>query len=227
MRSTSLAAATTLAVVFGGACLTDAVVAQENVTIDAQKCQRLKTPEERLACYESQVDAASAHKQAAAPPAPAPTPTGPAAPDAARAATPAPAPAAALAPAATAAPGAAATPTAAAAAAAAASAASASAAPANVADAPKPAQDPPAKSSATGGTTAPQEVVGTVAALSTTVPNAWLITLDNGQVWRQTYPEAYPLRPGQQVTLRPSKWGGAFRLTAERANGFIQVERVR
>jgi hypothetical protein len=59
------------------------------------------------------------------------------------------------------------------------------------------------------------------------VPDAWLITLDNGQVWRQTYPQAYALRPGVRVTLRPSRWGGAFRLTGDGMNGYIQVEKVR
>jgi hypothetical protein len=54
-----------------------------------------------------------------------------------------------------------------------------------------------------------------------------LITLDNGQVWRQKVPKWYPLQPGQQVTLYPTKWGGSFRLTAENLKSFIQVERVR
>ena len=31
----------------------------------------------------------------------------------------------------------------------------------------------------------------------------------------------------QRVTLRPSRWGGSFRLTGDGMNGYIQVERVR
>jgi hypothetical protein len=73
----------------------------------------------------------------------------------------------------------------------------------------------------------PQEFVATVQSLRQTVPNSYVITLDNGQVWRQTYTEWYPLRPGQKVRVRPSRWGGTFWLTADEANGFIQVKRVR
>lgn len=71
------------------------------------------------------------------------------------------------------------------------------------------------------------EFVATVQSLRQTVPNTYVITLDNGQVWRQSYAERYPLRPGQKVRVRPSRWGGTFWLTADEANGFIQVKRVR
>jgi len=59
------------------------------------------------------------------------------------------------------------------------------------------------------------------------VPNTLLITLDNGQVWRQTQPEPYPLRVGHDVRLYSTNWGGAYRLTAANLHGNIQVERVR
>ncbi len=72
-----------------------------------------------------------------------------------------------------------------------------------------------------------QEFVATVQSVRQTVPNSHVITLDNGQIWRQTYAEWYPLRAGQKVRVRPSKWGGTFWLTADGANGFIQVKRVR
>jgi hypothetical protein len=72
-----------------------------------------------------------------------------------------------------------------------------------------------------------EEIVATVTAAQEIVPNSYLITLDNGQVWRQTYAESYPLRPGQHVRLWPSKWGRSFRLSADELRGFIQVERVR
>ena len=73
------------------------------------------------------------------------------------------------------------------------------------------------------------EIVGIVASLTETVPKAWMITLEDGQVWRQTYPERYPLRVGQRVTLHSTRWGDSWRLTAEGLTGYgyIQVERVR
>ena len=70
-------------------------------------------------------------------------------------------------------------------------------------------------------------IAATVTALKETVPNAYLITLDNGQVWRQKDSQRYPLQPGQRVTLSRTQWGGAYRLNAEGLHGFIQVERVR
>lgn len=72
-----------------------------------------------------------------------------------------------------------------------------------------------------------QEIVATITDARQTVPNRYVITLDNGQIWRQTYAERYPIRPGLKVKLRPSRWGGTFSLTAEEHGGFIQVERVR
>jgi hypothetical protein len=212
MCSVSLAAKARTAIalaIFGSVCVAQAVLAQNNVTIDAEKCAKLTSPADRLDCYERQVDAASAQKQAVTPASSASTAPKPTGPDTRSAG---------------------AAPVAAAPAAAAASAESAHATPSNVADATKSApaaQAPVNKNLASSTSTAPQEIVGTVTALRTTVPNAWLITLDNGQVWRQTYPQEYLLSPGQRVTLRPSRWGGAFRLTAEKAKGFIQVEQVR
>jgi len=75
--------------------------------------------------------------------------------------------------------------------------------------------------------TEPQEFVATVTALRQTVPNSHVITLDNGQVWRQTFAEWYPLQTGQKVRIHPSRWGDAFRLTTDELEGFIQVKRVR
>ena len=72
----------------------------------------------------------------------------------------------------------------------------------------------------------PAEFVATVTALRETVPNAYLITLDNGQVWRQNRPQEYLLQPGQRVTLRATRWGHSYRLSGDSLNGFIQVERV-
>ncbi len=71
------------------------------------------------------------------------------------------------------------------------------------------------------------EVIATVAELRETLPNSYLITLDNGQVWRQNRPKWYPLQPGYKVRLYPSRWGSSYRLAADKLNSFIQVERVR
>lgn len=74
----------------------------------------------------------------------------------------------------------------------------------------------------------PEPVVdfsGVIAELRETVPNSHLITLENGQVWRQTLPKFYPLRDGQQVRIYEGRLG--YRLAAEEFNGFIRVERVR
>jgi hypothetical protein len=69
------------------------------------------------------------------------------------------------------------------------------------------------------------EITAKVTELRETVPNAYLITLDNGQVWRQSQPMRYPLRTGLDVRLRPTKWG--YRLSAPELHGQIRVERVR
>ncbi len=87
--------------------------------------------------------------------------------------------------------------------------------------------DTPPSTAPLGEPAEPPEFVASVAALRQIVPNSYVITLDNGQIWRQTYAEWYPLLPGQRVTIRPSRWGGTFWLTADDANGFIQVKRVR
>jgi len=84
-------------------------------------------------------------------------------------------------------------------------------------------QTAPAPSSAS----APPEIVATVTDLHETMPNAWQITLDNGQVWRQNLQQRFALKTGQRVTLHATKWGSSYRLTTESLNGFIQVERVR
>jgi hypothetical protein len=59
------------------------------------------------------------------------------------------------------------------------------------------------------------------------VPSRYLITLENGQVWRQMVGTRYRLEVGDKVRIYPSRWGESFRLSAEGLKGFIQVERVR
>lgn len=58
-------------------------------------------------------------------------------------------------------------------------------------------------------------------------PDGWIITLQNGQIWRQTIKKRYNLNGGQQIRIYPSIWGSGYRLTAEDIGGFIQVKRVR
>lgn len=69
------------------------------------------------------------------------------------------------------------------------------------------------------------ELTSTITALRQTVPNRYLIGLENGQIWRQMTSKRYPLQIGHQVRIYPSKWGSAYRLSVEKLSGFIQVER--
>lgn len=71
------------------------------------------------------------------------------------------------------------------------------------------------------------ELRSTIVALRETVPNTYLITLENGQIWRQMEGKRYPINVGASVRIYPSRWGGSYRLSVEGINGFIQVERVR
>jgi len=183
-----------LLAVIGGSVGARTALAQHaaEVTVDVGECVKLEAPDERLACYGRQVDAAVKQNNAA-PPAPA----------ALLPATPALASGSASAPVAPPASATAATP------------------PSDSSGhepKPKSAADPSVDSSS---------IAATVTALKETVPNVYLITLDNGQVWRQNSSQRYPLQPGQRVTLSRTQWGGAYRLNAEGLHGFIQVERVR
>jgi hypothetical protein len=72
----------------------------------------------------------------------------------------------------------------------------------------------------------PEEIRSAIAALDERRPNEHLITLENGQVWRQSLAKRYPLRVGQAIRIYPTRWGDSFRLTAIESNGYIQVERM-
>ena len=74
---------------------------------------------------------------------------------------------------------------------------------------------------------APVEVTATVTELREVEPNMLMITLDNGEVWRQNRALRYPMKVGAVVTLRPSSWGPSYRLTDPAIGGFIQVEQRR
>ena len=71
------------------------------------------------------------------------------------------------------------------------------------------------------------ELHSTISKLREYIPGRYLITLENGQAWRQMVAERYRLRVGHNVRIYPSRWGESFRLSAEGLKGFIQVERVR
>jgi hypothetical protein len=192
------------------------------VMIDVADCIKLGAPEARLACYESRVAAVfgerAAQAAAARPPAPAPAPATPEAaapPPAAAVAvlTPEPAPGAAPAPPATppAAPR------------------TASAPPAPAPAVTEPVQSRQARREAderAAADAAASDIVSRVKDLREVLPNAWQITLENGQVWRQTVSKHYELRPGAQVRIYSTRWGSASRLSAADVNGYIQVERV-
>ena len=71
------------------------------------------------------------------------------------------------------------------------------------------------------------ELHSTISKLKETVPGRYLITLENGQVWRQMVGESYRLRVGHRVRIYSTHWGNAFRLSVEGMKGFVQVERAR
>jgi hypothetical protein len=153
---------------------------EPDITIEVSDCIDLKTPEERLACFEREVEAQRRPAPAAGAARPAPAAPPPARPpEAVPAAVPAPVAA-------------------------------------------EPTRERRGRKEPPG-----PEFVAKVAELRETVPNAWSITLDNGQVWRQAPPKPYPLRPGMEVRLYPTNWGLKYRLAAAELRGFIQVERVR
>jgi hypothetical protein len=149
------------AFVASGAVVESVGAQADPVTIDVSQCVNLPTPEQRLACFEAQVETART-----APPA-----------------------------------------------------APAAAAPAAAASS---ARGPGVEEERAD----PPDIHAKVAELRETVPNAFLITLDNGQVWRQTVPSVYPLRVGSDVRIYFSRWR-AYRLTNAQLRGYIQVERVR
>jgi len=184
------------------------------VMIDVADCIKLEAPEARLACYESRVAAVFGERAAQAAAA---RPTAPPPAAAAEVRTPEPAPAATPAPAAP-------LPT----------------APRTVSAAPAPApaatvpvqsrgdrQSRREENERAEADAAANDIVSRVKDLREVVPNAWQITLENGQVWRQTVSKHYELRPGAQVRIYSTRWGSASRLSSDAINGYIQVERVR
>jgi len=155
------------ALVTSAAMVQFAAAQTDSVIVEVGECVDLPTPEQRLACFESQVEAARTAPPGAAPAAPAAT---------------------------------------------------ASTAPADFGL---------REEESEAERELPPEINAKVVELRETVPNAYLITLDNGQVWRQTQPRYdYFLRPGSDVRIYSSRWR-SFRLTSSKLSGHIQVERVR
>jgi hypothetical protein len=181
-----------------GSNVTHAQEAPPSVLIDVGDCVSLKSPDSRLACFERHVAAAQSERGALPDPA-----TSDAHAPAIVTQSPVAATAAVPAPAAV--------------------ASNTVGATSIVGSSRPPTEAEPVAKSAS----APPEIVATVTELHETVPNAWLITLDNGQVWRQNIPQRFALEAGQRVTLHGTKWGASYRLTADTLGGFIQVERVR
>jgi hypothetical protein len=177
--------------VLAGAALTPFAAAQsERLTVEVGQCVDLPTPEQRLACFEAQVEAARA--PAAPPPTSAAPPATSRVPAPAARAEPAPSPP-----------------------------------PAASSTANAPAEFGFRERRAEPEAAAAPEVRAKIAELRETVPNAFLITLDNGQVWRQTRPDPYvSMKVGHDVLISFSRFR-AYRLTSPDMRGFVQVERVR
>ena len=86
--------------------------------------------------------------------------------------------------------------------------------------------DDPRSEEAVGESREDDEYTGTIVAIRERLPNAYVITLDNGQVWQQTEPKQYPLRPGLEVRIYRTGWGDYYRLNGLGTGGHIQVRKV-
>lgn len=137
------------------------------VNVDVGRCVDLESAEERFACYEEQVDAATKEDERKRPDAPA----GPSA------------------------------------------------------EAGRPAEARPVAEAGPAGEAV--EILGRIGSMRERLPDAYLITLEDGQIWRQTNPKRYFLRVGDDVRIYPSSWGTDYRLTVVGRSGYIQVEKVR
>lgn len=72
------------------------------------------------------------------------------------------------------------------------------------------------------------EVHSVIAELEQVIPHQYIITLENGQVWRQSRPAPnMRLQAGHHVRIYPTRWGDDMRMSVEELNGFVQVSRLR
>lgn len=74
---------------------------------------------------------------------------------------------------------------------------------------------------------AEDQYFGTVKTIRERIPDSYVITLEDGQIWEQTAPKRYPLRPGLEVRIYPTTWGDSYRLAGMDLSGYIQVRKVR
>ncbi len=70
------------------------------------------------------------------------------------------------------------------------------------------------------------EIVSTITELQQIRPNRWIVTLENGHIWRQMEDKRYQLRVGQDVRVYSTRWGSAYRMSGEGLGSYIQVERI-
>jgi hypothetical protein len=70
-----------------------------------------------------------------------------------------------------------------------------------------------------------EELVDRVVEAKRVEPTRWLLTLESGQVWRQSVGKSYLIRPGDTVRISPTSWGSDYRLSVEGRRGYIQVTR--
>jgi hypothetical protein len=178
---------------------------QDRVTIDARRCREIESSEERLACFEAQVDEAQGGGSRAPAPAAAPPPSsqqvGP--PPSSQQVEPPSSPQQVPPP-----------------------------SPQPVAPQPSSEQPTPIVNlsslpgdSASTDKPGQSEWIGSITSLRQREPGQYVITLDTGQVWQQRGAQRYALRVGQRVRIQETKVG--TRLQADGVNGYIHVERVR
>lgn len=72
-----------------------------------------------------------------------------------------------------------------------------------------------------------EELIARVVESKEISPNKRLITLANGQVWRQMLAENFLIRPNDSVRIYKKSSKRYFRLSVEGRSKFIQVQRVK
>lgn len=75
------------------------------------------------------------------------------------------------------------------------------------------------------GTDGTEVLVDRVVEAQRVEPTKWLLTLQSGQIWRQSVGKSYVIRPGDTVRISPTSWGSDYRLSVEGRRGYIQVTR--
>jgi hypothetical protein len=65
-----------------------------------------------------------------------------------------------------------------------------------------------------------------IADLKEVGPNLWLVTLANGQKWRQLVSKPYRIKVGDEVRIYSTIWGSSYRLSSPRLGSYIQVRKA-